>query len=44
LKPGGELICAVPFRSLYHGYPHHYYNMTHQGLGNLFDATLKINA
>jgi SAM-dependent methyltransferase len=43
LKPGGELICAVPFLQPYHGYPHHYYNMTHQGLRNLFDATLKID-
>ena len=36
LKPGGDLMCCVPFLQPYHGYPHHYYNMTHQGLGNLF--------
>jgi SAM-dependent methyltransferase len=36
LKPGGDLICCVPFLQPYHGYPHHYYNMTHQGLRNLF--------
>ena len=43
MKPGGELICAVPFLQPYHGYPHHYYNMTHQGLSNLFDGLLKID-
>lgn len=36
LKPGGDLMCCVPFLQPYHGYPHHYYNMTHQGLANLF--------
>ncbi|NLS19912.1 class I SAM-dependent methyltransferase [Rhizobium sp. P40RR-XXII] len=37
LKPGGELYCAVPFLQPLHGYPHHYYNMSHQGLRSLFD-------
>lgn len=36
LKPGGVLYAVVPFLQPYHGYPHHYYNMTHQGLANLF--------
>jgi SAM-dependent methyltransferase len=36
LKPGGDLMCCVPFLQPYHGYPHHYYNMTHQGVRNLF--------
>ena len=36
LKPGGEIICCVPFLQPYHGYPHQYYNMTHQGIANLF--------
>jgi SAM-dependent methyltransferase len=36
LKPGGRLLCQVPLLSPYHGYPHHYYNMTEQGLVNLF--------
>lgn len=36
LKPGGDLMCCVPFLQPYHGYPHHYYNMTQQGLGQLF--------
>lgn len=43
LKPGGELICCVPFLQPYHGYPHHYYNMTHQGLRNLFEGPLVID-
>ena len=36
LKPGGMLYIVVPHLQPYHGYPHHYYNMTHQGLANLF--------
>ncbi len=36
LKPGGRLFCAVPFLQPRHGYPHHYYNMTAQGIVNLF--------
>ena len=42
LKPGGTLYCVVPFLQPYHAYPHHYYNMTHQGLANLFDGLLDI--
>lgn len=40
LKPGGDIYCCVPFLQPYHGYPHHYYNMTHQGLRNLFEGEL----
>jgi SAM-dependent methyltransferase len=36
LKPGGELRADVPFLQPSHGYPHHYYNMTQQGLCQLF--------
>jgi SAM-dependent methyltransferase len=36
LRPGGDLFCCVPFLQYYHGYPHHYFNMTHQGLAELF--------
>ena len=36
LKKGGIMYCAVPFMQPEHGYPHHYYNMTHEGLLNLF--------
>lgn len=42
LKPGGRLICAVPFLQPLHGYPHHYYNMTHQGVRALFEDRLTI--
>jgi len=43
LKPGGELYCEVPLLQPVHGYPHHYYNMTHQGLRNLFEGRLAID-
>ncbi len=43
LKPGGVLICSVPFLQPYHGYPHHYYNMTTQGIQNLFASYLEID-
>ena len=43
LKPGGTLICSVPFLQPYHGYPHHYYNMTSQGVENLFANHLEID-
>ncbi len=42
LKPGGELICCVPFLQPLHGYPHHYYNMSAQGLKNLFADQLEV--
>jgi SAM-dependent methyltransferase len=44
LKPGGELVCCVPFLQPYHGYPHHYYNMTHQGLRALFERDLVVES
>lgn len=43
LKPGGSLMCCVPFLQPFHGYPHHYYNMTSQGLKNLFIDYLAID-
>lgn len=42
LKPGGELYCSVPFLQPYHGYPHHYFNATHQGIRRLFEDELEI--
>jgi hypothetical protein len=42
LKPGGEIICCVPFLQPLHGYPHHYYNMSGQGLKNLFEDHVDI--
>jgi len=43
LKPGGDLICCVPFLQPLHAYPNHYYNMTHEGLRNLFTRSLVID-
>jgi SAM-dependent methyltransferase len=43
LKPGGEIICCVPFLQPFHGYPHHYYNMTAQGLKNIFGERITVN-
>jgi SAM-dependent methyltransferase len=43
LKRGGRLICLVPFLLPYHAYPHHYYNMTREGLRALFDDSLVID-
>ena len=38
LKPGGRIFCSVPFLQPEHGYPHHYYNMTRDGLAHLFGS------
>ena len=43
LKPGGKLMCCVPFLQPLHGYPHHYFNMSHQGLRSLFERSLHID-
>jgi SAM-dependent methyltransferase len=42
LKRGGHLYAIVPHLQPYHGYPHHYYNMTRQGLEALFARHLEI--
>lgn len=42
LKPGGTLYCVVPFLQPFHAFPHHYYNMSHEGLANLFEGRLDI--
>lgn len=43
LKPGGDIMCCVPFLQPFHGCPHHYYNMSHEGLKNLFSfSSLEI--
>lgn len=42
LKPGGKLLCQMPFLQPLHGYPHHYFNATHQGLRRLFEDSLQI--
>ncbi len=41
LKPGGKVYVCVPFLQPEHGYPNHFYNMTRQGLANLFQG-LKV--
>ena len=43
IKPGGKLYCAVPVLQPFHPHPNHYYNMSHQGLRNLFDNSLVID-
>jgi SAM-dependent methyltransferase len=42
MKPGATLYCVVPFLQPLHGYPHHYYNMSHQGLRALFEPGLTV--
>lgn len=42
VKPGGEIICSVPFLQPVHGYPDHYYNMTRNGLINLFRGHAEV--
>jgi SAM-dependent methyltransferase len=42
LKPGGEVYCMVPLLQPVHGFPHHYYNMTAQGLRNLFEPAIEV--
>lgn len=43
LKPGGSLYCVVPFLQPEHGYPNHFYNMTRQGIANLFTKELILD-
>jgi SAM-dependent methyltransferase len=40
LKPGGTLFCSVPFLQPLHGYPHHYFNMSAEGIKSLFEGGL----
>jgi SAM-dependent methyltransferase len=42
LKPGGWLKACAPFLQPLHGYPHHYFNMTHEGLRTLFEPYLSV--
>lgn len=42
LRPGGRLYCGVPFLQPYHGYPHHYFNATAQGIRRLFEDELVV--
>jgi SAM-dependent methyltransferase len=42
LKPGGRLYCVAPFLQPFHAYPHHYHNMTREGLRGLFEPGLQV--
>ncbi|MFL9985155.1 methyltransferase domain-containing protein [Paraburkholderia sediminicola] len=42
LKPGGDLVVVVPLTQPTHGYPHHYYNMTAEGILNLFNPSIDV--
>ncbi len=42
LKPGGRLFSAVPFLHEYHGFPHHYFNMTIEGHRSLYEGSMEI--
>ena len=42
LKPGGTMAVCTAFLQPVHGYPHHYYNMTHMGLKALFEDAIDI--
>ncbi len=42
LKPGGKMAVCAAFLQPLHGYPHHYFNMTGQGLKVLFEDVLDI--
>jgi len=44
LAPGGELYCIVPFLFPVHAHPHHYYNMTLQGVTNLFSERMDVRS
>ncbi|MFA6423038.1 MAG: class I SAM-dependent methyltransferase [Patescibacteria group bacterium] len=38
MKKGGLVYCCTPFMQAYHGYPHHYQNLTLTGQQNLFES------
>ena len=44
LKPGGEVRVDAAFLQPYHGYPHHYFNMTLSGLEHLMRDFQKIDS
>jgi SAM-dependent methyltransferase len=45
VKPGGQIMCSVPFLQPEHNFPGHFYNMTQTGLRNLFgDAAELVSA
>jgi SAM-dependent methyltransferase len=42
LKPGGDLYCCIPFLQPLHGFPHHYFNATPQGIRALFEDSMTV--
>ncbi|MFO1098507.1 MAG: class I SAM-dependent methyltransferase [Xanthobacteraceae bacterium] len=44
LKRDGVIIVNVPFLQPLHGYPHHYFNMTHMGVRSLFQTEIAIES
>lgn len=42
VRPGGKVYVGVAFLAPYHGFPHHYFNMTKQGLAELFSRDFSI--
>ena len=42
LKPGGTMYLSAPFLQPVHAYPHHYFNMTGQGLRSLVEKSIEI--
>lgn len=42
LKPGGTLAVCAAFLQPVHGYPHHYFNMTSNGLKVLFEDKIEV--
>lgn len=42
VRPGGTLYVVVPFLQPYHGYPGHYFNMSHEGLATLIEPYFEI--
>lgn len=43
LRTGGKAFIVYPFLQPYHGYPHHYFNATRQGLRSLFEERFSID-
>lgn len=42
LKPGGQVLAVVPLLAPVHAYPDHFYNMTSEGLLNLFTPEIEV--
>jgi SAM-dependent methyltransferase len=42
LKPGGKLLAVVPLLQPVHAFPHHYFNMTAEGLAALFADRIDV--